>query len=196
LPVHRARLDDRAAVRASLDDLDQWLHSREGAAAREGDQGTGLSDTASASARSSGADGGAQRRIRWPVAGLGLVIIAAGVGGVLWWKGSSVGQRTAHGIATPGAAAQTVPVSHERFWLDVTVGGEEPYVVQVLDGGLVTIQRPAAAKIGLGPVRRGNRLALFVFALQRATPDAPESGRQTDRLDLTADVPVALKVDP
>ena len=92
-----------------------------------------------------------------------------------------------------GPPAHTVAASDSVLALDVNVA-EDELTVRVLDGGLVTVARPGGGKLGLGPVRRGTRLTVLLFALNRAAGDAAESGRQLDRLKLVGGVPMPLRV--
>jgi hypothetical protein len=188
LPVHRATLGERTNVWGVSDELDAWLESREGMAAR-GDEAT---PEIQLPERAPGADRG-----RWWVGAaiaLGFVVIT----GVVWTLVSSNGgagrapnRPKGNGAGPP---AQTVAASDSVLALDVIVAEDETYTVRVLDGGLVTVARPEGGKIGLGPVRRGTRLTVLLFALNRAAGNAAESGRQLDRLELLGGVPMPLRV--
>lgn len=189
LPVHRATLGERTNVWAATGELDAWLQSREGIAARGA---AATPEIQLPPERLPGAD-----RRRWWGGGtiaLGLVLMT----GVVWTlvqsngdSGRAPNRPKANGA---GRAAYTVPASDSVLTLDVIVADDETYTVRVLDGGLATVARPGTGKLGLGPVRRGSRLTVLLFALERVAENAAESGRQLDRLELLGGVRTPLRV--
>ncbi len=197
LPVHRVPLAGRPLVFAVTAELDAWLGTGGGKAARAGS----AEDKSSVEAD---VDGPRTARLgrRLPVRASILIVISAivvaGLGFSFWMRSSphsrivppspatapSDGVSSAHRPGLDGRHAYGIPRSMSCVTLTLVAGFDDQFSVDVPDGGLATVSLGTQRKLGLTPVVRNEELELVVLRLFRRQPGAGETAVQSRTIRL------------